>query len=873
MTHPSPSSDAIHNGDQTEIQPSHISERLAKLESALQLERKLRRVKDEEAEELRHKLKEALEAAEQARNLPDPEATVFSKTLHMRHSTEAANQDVTDADAPTRMMTAWLPPGGKSQSLSHPRSHSISTRSITLTEPAPGVTPNALPAGFMLHEYRIDSVLGQGGFGITYLATDINLNTKVAIKEYLPAGYAYRDGEYAVHPKSHAERDFYLTGLDQFLVEARTLATFRHPNIVRVARFFESHHTAYIVLEYERGQPLRGWWRHDKPLGEEELLALLQPLCDGLAMMHEAGFLHRDIKPDNIYVRKEDGSLVLLDFGAAKQQGQDQQDPAAIVTPGYAPPEQYEQSEQGPYSDIYSLCATLYWMLSGRKPPPAPERMSGQSETPSIQSLCAGQYSEAMLRAIDWGLELDKNNRPQSIQSFAQALFAAHSSSLGLQAALAREDDSKEEKEKRFALRASWKMLLNSPQLLRRRISHMWQSYRRPANWPLALKMTLALMLAALLPMSITAYYNLQGSMQTVASSESRNLERLAQSVAGRISQLLADNRGLASYLATDPEFINYLRSPNESGRRNIEEKIYQLLKTNPDVHRLLLIDKKGLVLVSSDPAVTGKNASMRDYFRSAMAGRPFVTGMLLSLADNSPGVFYSNPVYDPDGNAIGVVVLRIKGVTIDNLLTESTEGTGRIPFLIDGDGVMISHPDRAYLYQSLNTLSEDKQKEIVSDQRFGKERVKSLNMPELAQAMVHAKKHGSVTYHSVMSQKPEHAGFSPVLGHNWVVGITEPRSQFEAPLRRLFSHVMYSVVAVGLVFLLLAVWFARSIVRPVLRLTDAAIALKEGDFAKATIKVESNDEIGRLARTFNVMIDVLRQREREKNRSRGHHH
>jgi HAMP domain-containing protein len=142
--------------------------------------------------------------------------------------------------------------------------------------------------------------------------------------------------------------------------------------------------------------------------------------------------------------------------------------------------------------------------------------------------------------------------------------------------------------------------------------------------------------------------------------------------------------------------------------------------------------------------------------------------------------------------------------------------------------------------------------------------------MDDLARAMIGSKTAGSISYRSSVSDVMEHAGHAPVPGHDWVVGITEPRSQFEAPLNRLFNQVLYSVILVGLVFLLLSVLFARSIVRPIIRLTDAANALKQGDYDSATIRVDSNDEIGRLARTFNVMIDVLRQRERERTRGRA---
>ena len=842
--------------------------RLMKLENLLGLERKLRRSREVQTQRLRKRLQRVLVLAREARareqnlsqRLLDPDATVLSQE-------GAQLQAQFQAQFPSQQQT--------SGTLSR-RASAASTAETALAYPPsdglPRSSPITLPTHFQLHEYRIDSVLGQGGFGITYLATDVNLNVKVAIKEYLPAAFAYRDGSHAVQARRNDDMSLYQTGLDNFLIEARTLATFRHPNIVRVARFFEAHNSAYIVLEYERGQPLRTAFHNAnrKPLPEQDLLALLQPLLDGLALVHEAGYLHRDIKPDNIYVRNGDGSLVLLDFGAAQHASSGANELSAVLTPGYAPPEQYEGKEQGPWTDVYAFAATLYWLVTGHKPPAAPERQSGVVTMASALEAGKGRYSDEFLSAIDAGLALQRSARPQSVAEFAQLLFAAHHASLGLQAALQRDEG---EINPLFDWRENLALLRKSPQLLRRKLARASQLLKQqifsPRSWPMAVKMTFALTIAALLPMLITAYYNLNGSVEAVSSSELRNLERLAQSVAGRIGQLNGDSQHLANFIASDEQFVNYLRQPNEENKKLVYQKIHNLTKVNPDVHRVLLIDQQGIVQICDDPHVVGARAAFRDYFRAAIAGKSYATGMVISATDGSPGIFYSNPVLDGK-QVIGVVVLRIRGSTVDHLLQESTEGTGRVPFLIDGDGVVIAHQDKSQLYRSLIPLSAAKQAEIAADRRFGKIKVTSLAMPDLASAMLNAKQRGNINYFSSISKEVEHAGYAPVHGHNWIVGITEPRSQFEEPLQRLFKNVLYSVALVGFVFLLLAVWFARSIVRPILRLTDAANALKEGDFDKANIHVTSNDEIGKLARTFNVMIDVLRQRERERKRGRS---
>lgn len=743
------------------------------------------------------------------------------------------------------------------------------TASPLQTVQAPDSTPSAtkknllaLPLGFMLHEYRIDAILGQGGFGITYLATDINLNTRVAVKEYLPCDLAHRASDKSVSPRWSEDREHYQQGLDSFLVEARTLATFRHPNIVRVARFFEAHRTAYMVLEYERGKALKEWWLAHNDLPEQDLVILLQPLLDGLAAVHNAGYLHRDIKPDNIYLRRDDGSLVLLDFGAARLRTGDMQELAGAVTPGYAPPEQYDATSQGPSTDIYSLGATLYWMISGGKPPPAPLRLAGKDPIVPAEQVGKGRYTVEFLRAIDWALTLERSGRPQDMQQFRRALFAGHRATLGLQEALQLGDGIRGSMDGRDPAQAT-------ARTLRSRGAILLRAAVRPQSWPIVVKMMLAMVLAALLPMVITAYYNLNGSLATVSAAELRNLEQLAQSTAGRLAQLLDDSRNLANYLGSDDDFVGYLKQPNEPNRLAITAKLRSVVAANADVQLLMVMAPDGTAIASSDPAVTGHNFRFREYFKIAIQNRPHMTGVIVGSVAGEAGIYYANPVNDAAGAVLGLVVLRIKGTAVNTILNDARQGVERVPFLIDGDGILIFHPDKTQLYRSLTPLSPAQLAAIIADQRFRRSTIETVNMPDLAHAMIGTTRISNLSYHSTLSGKNEIVGFAPVRGQKWVVGVTETRDFFEAPLNHLFNNVLYSVVLVGTVFLLMASLFARSIVRPIERLTQAAHALKSGDYAKATIRVTSDDELGKLARTFNVMIDVLRQRDREYQRGR----
>jgi serine/threonine protein kinase len=281
---------------------------------------------------------------------------------------------------------------------------------------------NSLQPGYVLHWYRIDRVLGQGGFGITYEAHDTNLDQPVAIKEYLPMEMAVREGDYSVHPATMEMSGRFRWGLDRFLTEARTLARFRHPSIVRVVSVFEANNTAYMVMDLEHGETLHNRLAGKRTLPEAELRQWLFPLLDGLEAVHAAGFIHRDIKPANIILRSN-GTPVLIDFGSARQAlGQETRTLTSIISPGYAPYEQYlsQSDRQGPWTDIYSLAATLYRCVTGRAPLEALDRSEGllKSErdlyVPAVEA-AAGQYSRAFLRAIDLGMRFKAPDRPQSI--------------------------------------------------------------------------------------------------------------------------------------------------------------------------------------------------------------------------------------------------------------------------------------------------------------------------------------------------------------------------------------------------------------------------------------------------------------------------
>lgn len=320
----------------------------------------------------------------------------------------------------------------------HPESIPDPGRLSSATPAAPPVKAvDALPVGTRLGEFEIRQVLGAGGFGIVYLAFDHALEREVALKEYMPAALAARSGDTQVSLRSTSHADTFATGLRSFVNEARLLAQFDHPSLVKVYRFWEANNTAYMAMPYYRGITLHAARRAMvRPPDEAWLRQLVEPLLGALEVLHDQAVYHRDIAPDNILILEggpHAGRPVLLDFGAARRViGDRTQNLTAILKPAFAPVEQYADVvhlKQGPWTDLYALGAVLYFVLGGQPPVPAATR-AVHDELPSARKVASVlaqvhpglSYSDTLLDAIDWALAVRPDDRPQSVQAFRDAL-------------------------------------------------------------------------------------------------------------------------------------------------------------------------------------------------------------------------------------------------------------------------------------------------------------------------------------------------------------------------------------------------------------------------------------------------------------------
>ena len=329
-----------------------------------------------------------------------------------------------DADAPTRVMTGR---GPARTALSAPddatavlSGGSGAPARAPLPAGAGGGDAGVLPPGSRMAEFEITHLIGQGGFGAVYEAWDHTLERTVAIKEYLPTSLSTRGGDGTVTPLSEKHRETFELGMRSFINEARLLAQFDHPSLLKVYRFWEENGTTYMVMPLYRGKTLRQTLADRPNVDEGWLLRIMDGVTQALAVMHNANCYHRDIAPDNILLLEGSGKPVVLDFGAARRVITDKtQAITVILKPGYAPVEQYAEMpdmSQGAWTDVYALAAVMHVAVCGRPPPPSVARIMSDSYVPLAgNELLRQRYSQRLLETIDHALAVRPEQRPQSM--------------------------------------------------------------------------------------------------------------------------------------------------------------------------------------------------------------------------------------------------------------------------------------------------------------------------------------------------------------------------------------------------------------------------------------------------------------------------
>ena len=279
-----------------------------------------------------------------------------------------------------------------------------------------------LSRGFLIDDYRIEKLLGGGGFSYVYLAYHVRTKAKMVIKEYFAHDLVERVPGGRVKAKSEKTGATFQIGLKRFFSEGMALSQLKHPHIVNVSNFFRYNDTVYMAMDFEEGRDLRWFIKKSKGrLSEKFMLSVFPPVMEGLRLLHENNFLHLDIKPANILLRAS-GVPLLIDFGAVQQvQPGTRYHGVQTLTHGYAPPEQYSEGVMGPWSDIYALGMTMHICISGKHPPSSLDRLEKDSVA-RLTKAYGRKYSKPLLQAVDWAVELDHEKRPAHVDALLETM-------------------------------------------------------------------------------------------------------------------------------------------------------------------------------------------------------------------------------------------------------------------------------------------------------------------------------------------------------------------------------------------------------------------------------------------------------------------
>ncbi|MCC5660824.1 HAMP domain-containing protein [Nostoc sp. XA010] len=396
-----------------------------------------------------------------------------------------------------------------------------------------------------------------------------------------------------------------------------------------------------------------------------------------------------------------------------------------------------------------------------------------------------------------------------------------------------------------------------------------------PPAWSIAAKISAVLVSVALIPMSFTTYYNLRQSLDSVEAGEYRKLELLATSTASRLDQLIIDIQRVVVQVSSDRNVVNFLAastsSEQEALRPNLQQTLQNVFRSNPDFDAVFVMDKQGRAVATSDPKFLGQNYAFREYFRSSIQGKSYISSILVGETTKRPGMFFSQPVRSQEGEIIGVTVLKIKGEGIWAIADALKVGDQSYTFLIDQQGVIISHFNKSLLYHSLVPLRAEVLERVVKDRRYALNQIESLGIPEL-QVMVRAKHAGHTTYRFPPQEMPRIVGFAPLQQQTWVLGVSQPKEDFSEPLKHLIWLHGGSLLIVGGITAIMALLLARRISRPIYALTAAAQALEHDDFDARVLELlprltklaHSQDDMGQLVRVFLKMAEQVRMRDQK---------
>jgi serine phosphatase RsbU (regulator of sigma subunit) len=392
----------------------------------------------------------------------------------------------------------------------------------------------------------------------------------------------------------------------------------------------------------------------------------------------------------------------------------------------------------------------------------------------------------------------------------------------------------------------------------------------QPGRWPIAVKMAIDLLVAAVAPLAIAVAITSGRAVDALEGEARQNVELLARVTATQLDQLLTDTQRSLAALAEQPAVID-LCSADAAARASLldaaTEQLSIIVRSNRDFESSFLIDNAGIGIAATSPSNLGFDFGFREYFQRSRAGESHVSDVLVGKTSSRPGIYFSHPVRR-DERIVGVAVIKFEGERMWEVVDGVRPGDRGHAILTDGDGIILAQPEKSTLYRSLRPLSPEEIRAIDPETRWGRSSIESANMPELALAVIGATAMGSVDFRAPIGATERAAreesedfiaGFAPLSGRDWTVSVILPRAEFIAPMLELARSQGWTVGVILLLAAGYALWRARSIVQPVLALTHAAKRVAAGEL-DTQVSVRGHDEIAQLASGFNAMVPRLRQ-------------
>jgi C4-dicarboxylate-specific signal transduction histidine kinase len=469
---------------------------------------------------------------------------------------------------------------------------------------------------------------------------------------------------------------------------------------------------------------------------------------------------------------------------------------------------------------------------------------------PAAAEVGKGRFGRAFLEAIDWALQMDPAQRPQSVDAWRQRLLADHVASLGAHETQ-RRDDQQALDDAHQPGRAAWRTRLRA-----------WGRRWRDATVPLQARVLALVLGATLVPLSLAALLALGSARGMLHDALLRKAEGAAVGTAARMAQLVASGTRLARGLAADPGLARALATPDDAAIADLQARLQALARHNPDIDGLWVTDTTGAVRGLPAAPVPRPPGAASPVTPAATTGPPAAPVTFVAQPGGA-GLLLAEPVRNAAGTLLGHVQLQLKPAALAAVLASADDGGA--PLLVDDDGVVVQHLRPEWLYRPLQALAASSPAGQRSVQRYGRGALQPLGEPPLAAALQGPRAPGRISDRWAADGAPLLAGHAPVPGQRWTVLVLQPPAALQAPLSRLRTYLLAGLLLTAGVVAVLARRFARRLVQPLQALTTGTEALKAGHPEQAYVNVPRRDEIGQLARSFNGTVDVLRQRDRER--------